>query len=248
MPELVPSKPLEVSLRMLYETFGKRDWWLGFGGLWGLIANRGVIPDGDLDVCFLYPQPWEQIVRKFESRGWMCSKVILNDCDKSKALYAGFNRNNFPHICVSIWYPHNGIRYFCHDQDHELHGPGVPTAGYHFKGVPAWAVENQDAFRMVDWPGIDGRTQVRVPVWPGVLLDHCYPSWAYRSQRYIPKDYNDIRPDKTISYHSGGAISPYRVHLKSMSQWVDARYVQEQLDTNRVDYWHRLKNVRPRLK
>jgi len=246
MAELKPCKELELVIRGLFDVFGRRDYWLGFGGLWGLVCNNGIIPDGDLDICMLYPRDVEDVIRRFSAINYSNSKVIENDQD-GRALYAGFNRPGYPHICVSFWYPFQGIRYFCHDEKFEMQGRGVPPSGYFFKGVPAWAVENTEAFHMVDWPGLPNGCQIRVPIWPGVLLDHCYPLWAFRKQRYVLEKYGDVRPKQSKSYHHGGAISPYRVQVKSMAAFANnPKGIQDQIAKNQVDYFSRLKTLRVR--
>lgn len=255
MAELGPCKKLERALKILFEIYGRKDYWLGFGGLWGLVCNDGVIPDGDLDVCMLFPQDWRRLIARYKAHGFVNSKVILSDVDQSQALYAGFNKQmgrkpdgspDMLHICVSFWFPHNGVRYFCHDEKFDLKGPGVPKSGYFLKGVPSWAVEDPKAFHMVDWPGLPNGTQVRVPIWPGTILDHCYPLWPFRKQRYVPKHYGDIRQDKSKSYHHGGAISPYRLHLKSLREFANIKGIEKQLAENREEYFTRLKNLRVR--
>jgi hypothetical protein len=243
---LGPSKQLEGTLRLLYEAFGRTGWWLGFGGLWGLVMNGGVIPDGDLDICMLYPTDWKKVVSAMKSRGYVCSKVLLNDAEPENALYAGFNRKGFPHICISFWYPYCDVRYFCHDEKHTSSGVCVPKDGYWLKGVPGWAVENSEAFHLVDWPGLPGSVQVSVPIWPGVILDHCYPLWAFKKQRYVPTGYGDVRPESCASYHKGGAISPYRIHVRSMKELSDINKIKSQSEVNKIDYYSRLKNLRVR--
>jgi len=214
-------------------------YWLGFGGLWGLVKNDGVIPDGDLDLCAFYGADWRKLIKCFQNSGYTLAKALLNDTDRAQCVYCGFNREGYPHICVSFWYPHNGIRYYCHDQHHEVTGEGVPPAGYFFKGVPECHLEH---FRMVEWPGIRQDTKISVPRLPGALLDYSYPDWAYQKQRYnILK--HEIDKEHTVSVFKGGAISPYMVHVKSMAQWGDAGYINQQIEAGKVKWLAKLKEL-----
>lgn len=221
-------------------------YWLCFGALWGIVMNRGVVPDGDLDLCTYYGQDWKFIRHGFESRGYKCSKVLLNDVDRESALYMGFepHDHSMPHICLSFWYLHDGIRYYCHDQHHEVHGEGVPAHGYSFKGVPDVLVDpGRENWSMVEWPGISGSVKVRVPTSPGGILDALYPAWAYRKQRYNPKDHQVIDEKCTSVYH-GGAISRWMVHVDSMRQWDDAKHVGDQLKDGRARWLHAVTALR----
>ena len=214
-------------------------YWLGFGGLWGLVRNEGVIPDGDLDLCTFYGGDWRRLVRCFQNNGYTLAKALLNDTDPKNIVYCGFNREGFPHICVSFWYLHNGIRYYCHDQHHEVGGEGVPPSGYFFKGVPECHLEH---FRMVEWPGIRQDTHIRVPRMPGALLDYSYPDWAYQKQRYNLLKH-EINKEKTVSIFKGGAISPYMVHMKSMAQWNNKGYIDQQLEAGKNKWLAKLKEL-----
>lgn len=243
--ELTPCKGLESTVRIINEVFYKRDYWICFGGLWGIIMNDGIIPDGDLDVGVLYGYDWKKLVKRFNSYGYQLSKAMLNDVDQEHILYAGFEHNQYPHICVSFWYPHDGYRYFCHDSQGCIpagSGAQVPSKGYSFKGVPAYAVDDQVlGFKMVDWPGLPGRCKIRVPVYPGVMLDHLYPAWAYRKQRYVVQEYGEIHRDRMESYHKGGAISPMRVHVRSMGDFNNPNFLAKEIERNKNDYAVKLK-------
>lgn len=240
-----PSRELEQTVNIINEVFGKRDYWLCFGGLWGIIMNDGVIPDDDVDVGVLYPYDWRRVEKRFRSYGYRLSKAMVNDQDQNQVLYAGFEHSQRFHICVSFWYPHDGYRYFCHDSQGCIpagSGAQIPSKGYSFKGVPAYAVEDQErGFKMVDWPGLPGKTKVRVPIYPGVILDHLYPAWAFRKQRYVLQEYGEVHHDKMASYHKGGAISPMRIHARSMADFNNAKFVQNELERNTADYRMRLK-------
>jgi hypothetical protein len=237
-----PSDILEKTIKVITLAFRTAgiDYWLGFGGLWGLVQNGGVIPDDDLDFCTFYGANWKRLKQVLESRGYTMTKALQNDADPENVLYMGFNKKDWPHICVSFWYPHNGIRYYCHDQNFEVTNGsvGVPASGYYFKGIPESCLQE---FRYVEWPGIVQNVKVRVPRFPGAILDHCYPDWGYIKQRYTISHEHQIDPDKTISVFKGGAVSPYMVHVKSMHQWSDSRYINQQIEAGRQKWLNRLK-------
>jgi hypothetical protein len=126
---------------------------------------------------------------------------------------------------LSFWYEHNGIRYYCHDNAGEIKGEMVPPSGYWFKGVVSEFVKD---FVMVEWPGINQQYKIRVPIYSGMVLDSMYPMWAFRKQRYEIRK-NNVEMDKTASYHEGGATSPFRVHVKSMSEFINGAGIKSQL-------------------
>ena len=241
---LKPSSLLENTIRVINQVFGHASvqYWLSFGALYGIVKNLGIIPDGDLDLCTMYGSDYIRIQKAFEgSPAHYCmSKALLSDTD-GKALYCSFgSTQGYPHICLSFWYVNNGIAYYCHDQKHEVEGVGVPKSGYWFRGVPVSCI---DEFKMVEWPGISQQYKIRVPRFPGVMLDNMYPDWAYKIQKYqIGKSHNVI-PEKMDSYHHGGATSPYEVHVESMKQWADEKYINDQLEQSRLKWKSKLKNT-----
>jgi len=247
---LKPSPMLERTVKMINEVFGFAgvQYWLSFGGLFGIVKNDGIIPDGDFDICVRYGEDWKRIVRAFDSWGMKLSKGIVNDVDKSNMLYCGFNysgaQKKFAHICLSFWYPANGKRWYCHDQKMEMQPGqvGVPPSGYWFKGVPEHIVDDRSLFKMVEWPGLDGAIKVNVPIMAGTLLDTTYIGWAYKFQRYNVKG-NKPEPDKMQSYYRSGAISPDMVHLKSVADF-GRKSVYEQAHAEGKAKWDRkLKEV-----
>lgn len=246
--ELVPGRELENCLKIINRVmnYANAPYWLSFGGLWGLVQNGGVVPDGDLDLCTYYGVDYERVAKSFlGSPGrYELQKAVLDDVNKN-ALYCHFvGTSGLPHLCLSFWYLHDGIRYYCHDQHHEVEGVGVPKTGYYFRGVPSYAVEDTlDNFRMAEWPGISQETKVRVPRFPGIILDNLYPDWAYKKQRYMVKNYKP-QEEKMASYHRGGAVSPYAVHVTSMSQFADAGHIQRELLEAKKKWMIRLKNGR----
>jgi hypothetical protein len=247
MSELKPGKTLEATLRTVDRIFGKLHipYWLSFGGLWGLVKNNGTIPDGDLDFCVHYGVDWERVISMFERFGWAKSKVMLNDTDHKHAVYFGFNKKGFPHMCVSCWFLHDGIRYYCHDQNRDLcQGTiGVPKSGYYFKGVPAIHTDGEYSFKKVEWPGISGITKVCVPVMAGAMMDYMYPCWEFRKQRYTPIDY-EPQEDKMVSIWKSGAMSPYMVHVRSMDEWNDKGKIDNQLRVSRIKWDAKLKELK----
>jgi hypothetical protein len=245
-PVLTPGKELENALRIINGTmnYAGVPYWLCFGGLWALIQNNGVVPDGDLDLCTYYGQDYKRVAKAFEgSPGrYKMMKAVVDDTN-GNALYCHFvGSTGLPHICLSFWYLHDEIRYYCHDQHHEVEGTGSPKSGFYFRGIPAYAVhEDPENFRMSEWPGINQATKVRVPRFPGVVLDNLYPDWAYRKQRYEVKR-NQVIPELMASYHKGGAISPYAVHVQSMKDWQNGWHVKDELEKAKQAWIVRLKN------
>ena len=219
---LPPCEALEESIN-IFNNILYDKYWLCFGGLYGQISNQGIVPDGDLDICVMYGEDYRAIVESFARQRYTMQRVLLNDTDQNRALYAGFNRPGMPHVCVSFWYLHEGKRWWCHDSLNELRGVGVPSV-YNLKGCPE---DYLQSFRYAEWPGIPCRTKVRVPDKGPSILDLCYPGWAYKMQRYQVEHY---RPqwDKIVSvndplYARGrffeNAASPYQAKLKSMREW-----------------------------
>ncbi len=242
---LEPGKTLEKAIRVIDRAFryASTHYWLGFGALWGLCQNDGIVPDEDFDCCVYYGSDWKRIRKSFEAWGYTLSKAMLNDADPDNIVYCGFNKEGWPHICVSFWYLHNGIRYYCHDQNRDLR-PGevkVPGSGYFFKGIPEFFVKDESMFKRVEWPGIQQNFKITVPMLPA--LDYLYPCWPYIKQRYLIQ-HNEIDKDKSISVYRHGAISPYMVHVDSMNQWNDAHYIQQELAKGEAKWKVVLKQMR----
>jgi len=217
---LVPCDRLEKTLRVLHAVLGVAGvkYWLGFGGLYGLIRNNGVIPDADLDICTLYGTDYKRILKAFASRHYVPAKVVLDDTNLNQALYVSLNHPEYVHICLSFWIERHGIRWYCHDEKKELTGPGVPPSGYWFKGVDARLVNDPQGFKSVEWPGLSAAVKIRVPLEAGSLLDQMYIGWPYKWQRYNVENH-EVQEDKMMSYYEGGAISRYMVHLKSVADF-----------------------------
>jgi hypothetical protein len=243
MNELVPGRQLEGALKIVYSVFNSThiQHWLMFGGLWGMIVNRGIVPDADLDFCAKYPADWRLLARLMGGRGYTVRKVLLNDANRNEALYMGFDGDEV-HICVSFWYKWKEMYFWCHDQNNEVvSGEGIPAnQGYFFKGCPQELIEGEERFMVVDWPGIPGETHVRVPVFAGQLLDLCYPGWMYWKQRYNVHNYQ-FQEDKCVSVNnpkynknaSRVALSPYMVNVRSMNDFADEAAIRKQLDASR---------------
>ena len=237
---LGPSLLLEGEIKRAEEALDSVPHWLGFGGLYGLVYNNGIIPDADLDYCTYYGMDYKRIKQQFEAQGYTCTKVLLNDINRSKALYMGFNRpvdkkcllpenrleNHQCHICLSFWYPANGMLWFCHDSSGEVSGEAVPPY-YEFKGVPENILHKDDIIK-VEYPGIPGNVKVSVPLMAGALLDYCYIGSPFKAQKYNVKNY-EIQEDKLAPLFSGGAISRYACKLKSIAQFEDKAYMNGQL-------------------
>jgi hypothetical protein len=239
---IAPGKDLERMIRHIDHAFrmAGSPYWLCFGGLWGLICNRGTVPDGDLDICTYYGQDHNRIKKTCESFGWTNGCTLLNDTEPH-ALYQRF-RSGGMHFCLSYWYRWRDLLFYCHDSTQEVKGEAVPKAGYWFRGMPAWCVEKPEMLRRVEWPGISGEYKISVPHCPGVILDNLYPDWAYRKQRYVVYEHT-IQDDKLASIWKGGAFSRYQVYVKSMRQWKDDKYVRNQLLASEEKYYAKLKAI-----
>jgi hypothetical protein len=243
---LPPSKELECALRVIDNVMKYADtkYWLCFGGLWALVQNDGVIPDGDLDLCTYYGTDFRKIERAFAgSPGqYAMTRAMVDDTAPENALYCSFSSGcGFPHICLSFWYLHNGIRYYCHDSLREVEGVGSPKSGFFFRGIPGEYVENIPGnFREVEWPGVNQMAKVRVPrLHVGAILDMLYPDWPYKKQRYEVRT-GRVDPSRMASYHKGGAVSPYNVHVKSMADFKNGELVAMQLSKSKQEYENRV--------
>jgi len=221
-------------------------YWLSFGGLWGLIKNKGVVPDEDLDLCTFYGVDWKRIEKCFASYGYIMNRAMCNDSDTGNLIYAHFrSENNGPSLCLSFWYLHEGIRYYCHDQHREVNsGIGVPKSGYFFKGIPSDIISSEDDLRLVEWPGIEGCYKISVPHRPGALLDYTYPDWAYVKQKYVVGNKHEVKEEKCVSVWKHGAFSRYMVHVNSMSQFKDKNLISKQLEESNRKYYVTLKSLK----
>lgn len=227
-----PGQRLQNTIRMIHKglSYANVPYWLCFGALWGLARNNGVIPDGDLDVCTYYGQDYDRISRALQGVGYNRTRCMIDDTNHKNALYCSFDHPQFIHFCLSFWYPHEGKRYYCHDSGNEIQGVAVPSIGYYFRGMPAELVEGDHMFQMVEWPGIDQLFKIRVPRFPGAMLDEMYPSWAYKKQKYVVSKHR-VHPEKMDSYYHGGSLSKYAVHVRSMADWGNPRHVAAQLES-----------------
>jgi hypothetical protein len=254
---LEPSRLLEQTIKDINYIFqnAKVPYWLCFGGLWGLIMDRGIIPDGDFDLCTYYGEDHEKLIKFFEHLGYSLKKVLLSDTDTSKAMYMGFdNRDMSVHVCVSFWYPYKNLRFYCHDQNNEVGARGsrgIPSAkGYFLRGIERSLIDGDDKFRMVDWLGIPGRTKIRVPRFPGYILDCCYPDWAYWKQRHNVGNYTD-QPDKCVSINDhkfnknsfDHATSQNSLNLMSIGEFANEAKIDDMLETSRKVFLDKVKRT-----
>lgn len=240
-----PSQKLENTFKIINQVFNYAGvkYWLCFGGLWGLVRNDGVIPDDDLDLCVFYSNDYKRIEKAFKmSQGrYTMIRAMVDDKNKENALYCGFESEvGYPHICLSFWFIQNGVYYYCHDQMNEVEGIGVPKSGYFFRGVPEYCIKET---MMVEWPGINQMTKICVPAYPGGVLDNMYPNWAYKKQRYEIKK-NVIQKDKMVSYHHGGAMSPYTVHVNSMADFNNRQLIDDQLRQSKIEWDKYLRSLK----
>jgi hypothetical protein len=244
---LKPGQTLENTIRIINEAFhySSIPYWLCFGGLWALIKNEGVIPDGDLDLCTYYGADYEKIIKAIENGpgNYRLSKCMMSNLE-DKAVYCSFDSTQgFPHICLSFWYEYDRYRYYCHDTYNEVNGKGVPPSGYVFRGVPAWTVDPKpENFIESEWPGINQAHKIRVPRFAGSILDNMYPSWAYQKQRYEIR-LNQVDHARMASYHKGGAVSSHEVHIKSMDDFNNRQLIADELEKSKVKWKEALKKA-----
>lgn len=254
---LEPSRLLEQTVRDIGNAFHGAGipYWLCFGGLWGLVVNRGIIPDDDFDVCTYYGEDHEKLIRQFNNLGYTTKKVLLNDSDQSRAMYMGFdNKDLTTHVCVSFWYPYKDLRFYCHDQNNELRTigeRGVPEKkGYFLRGIKRDLLDGENKFKDVEWIGLPGRIKVRVPRFPGYILDSCYPDWAYWKQRHNVINYND-NPDKCVSLNDplfnknnfSHATSRYALNLMSISEFKNEAKIDAMLKESEKEYFERVEKT-----
>jgi hypothetical protein len=245
---LAPGKEIERTLQFINYAMdqARAPYWLCFGGLYAIIKNNGVIPDADFDICTYANEDWKKIAKCFESSGggYTMTHAILDDVS-GNALHCAFDSSQgYPHVCVSFWHESAGYRFYCHDSKGEVRsGAAVPPSGYWFKGMPSGLVANEkENFKMVEWPGIPQNTKVRVPRRAGAVLDYLYPFWEFRIQKYEVY-HNQVVPEKMVSYHKGGAISPYEVHVNSMRQFEDSTHMTLELGKSKIEYSKYLKEI-----
>jgi len=245
---LPPGPIIERTIKDINDIFDSKDYWLAFGGLWGIIRNRGIIPDNDFDICVRYGYDWKQIERKAVKIGYQIKKVMVDDTKKENALYMGIYNEKI-YICISFWYQFKDLLFWCHDQLQEVHGIGTPQSGYFFKGIHKEYFDRDYKFTMAEWPGIVQNVKIRVPLFSGKLLDLAYPAWPYLKQRYVIKDYS-VEEDKCVSvndpvYVKGSherATSRYRVHVKSMAEFSDEEKINLELSKSAEEWETLLKN------
>lgn len=216
--------------------------WLGFGGLFGIVKNFGIIPDADFDFCVFYGTDWHSVVDRMASKGYSMSRVLLDDTNPKMALYAGFNKPGSPHVCISFWYQWENTYWYCHDQKHEVKGAGVPS-GYWFKGIPSTFI-GPGMFFKAEWPGIEQTFKVNVPIFAGSILDYCYPCWAYNKQRYVIGNSKTVDVSRLGAVRAGHAVSPLMVHMKSMEQWLDEKYIDQEIGKGRTEWEKEVKRVK----
>ena len=255
---LKPCKQLQKTIQIIDYVFRytRTPYFLHFGGLIAIAKKDGVVPDGDLDLCTYYEEShkWERIRKCFESKGFKMIKALQDDTNPRNILYCGFNptiaqapedyekEEFFPHMCLSFWYEHKGIRYYCHDQHHEISGGNVavPPSGYFFKGFPAEWVQ-QKYLKRVEWPGIPGQYKISAPMLP--FLEYMYPGWIYNQQRYMVDRKNTVEPNKLRDLCRTGASSPWMVHVKSMNDWKNEAYINSQLEESRRKWDVKIKTM-----
>lgn len=249
-----PSLELENTIKVINSCFQvpPTKYWLGFGAAWSLIMNGGVIPDHDLDIQTYYEgQDWQRIRKQFESRGYTMTRAMVNDVEPDKVVYMAFSHPKFLHICLTFVYLAHGIRWYCHDNHFTIPAGtvGKPTIGYFFKGYPDYVLHfpgmpDDNPFIKAEWPGISQTTKISVLRCPGAMMDFLYPAWAFHRQRYNIDAKHTVIPEKMVSIHKGGAISPYMVHLQSMGDFANESKYRSALAEGQRNFKIHLKTVR----
>jgi len=77
----------------------------------------------------------------------------------------------------------------------------------------------------------------------GEMLDYLYPDWAYQKQRYDVRS-GQVDKSRMVSYHRGGARSPYSVHVKSMSEFNNKDGISAQLIESAKNYENHVKSIK----
>ena len=257
---LKPCDQLEHVLKKIDWAFSlqaKIPYWIHFGGLLAIVKKDGYIPDGDIDICTYYENNHKarQIIKLFCSQGFRLKKVLLNDTNINEMLYCGFDWSKpqtpeqylsekfYPHICLSFWYPHNGIRYYCHDEKNDIAigGEGPPKSGYYFKGFPGEYTQEM-YLKKVEWPGISPKTKISVPLFP--CLSKMYPGWAYNEQRYNITRSHEVIPEKMRDLWRETAISEHMVHIKSMADWNNQDLINKELAAGKLVWDKKVEELR----
>jgi len=241
-----PSQLLENTLKMCHKAFAyaglAKKYWLSFGGLWGMIQNNGVVPDNDLDFCTYYGEDWQRIAKAMKASGYEMSHCMVSDTDR-KAIHMGFNHQKLMHICLSFWYKWGDLRFWAHDNQHEVKGVGTPNSGYWWKGMPAWIVDDDRYFKMAEWPGINQAVKIRVPLFAGSMLDNEYLCWGYTKQRYVIDRKHTIDPDRMASIHKGGVATRHTIHINSMAEWDNEAAIKAKFAESERAWWARAKQA-----
>ena len=242
-----PSQALENTIRMIHKAMAYagmgRKYWVSFGALWGLVKNNGVIPDGDIDICVPYGEDWTRVRKAFAGCGYTMTHCMVSDREPDKALHMGFNRPGLLHICLSFWYKWGDYRFYAHDNAHEISGVGSPSAGYYFKGMPAWIVDDERMFKMAEWPGIQQKFKIRVPLFAGSMLDNLYPCWGFVKQKYNVDAKHRIDEEHTASIHKGGVATRYSAHIQSMADWNNETLIKGLMAEGERQWWARTKQA-----
>jgi len=174
-------------------------WWLSFGGLLGLIRDKGFLKDEngnvketeDLDIGIKYEDVDDtQIMSGFQKFDYTLKKKIVNDTN-GNPLYYGFTHKEYCDVCVFCFRKHGNFRYHTFDVNHE--GKEIPSE-YVFSGVPAESFDKTISFH---WKEI-GR-EVNLPYKYGTVLDWWYPNWLVKRE--------------------GCSASPKQIKMKSCKEW-----------------------------
>jgi hypothetical protein len=85
--------------------------------------------------------------------------------------------------------------------------------------------------------------KIRVPRFPDAMAFRwMYPDWAYQIQRFnIDPARREVDHQRMMSYHRGMAVSPYQVHVKSMSEWMNHGKIDKMLEQSEAEWNERLR-------
>ena len=224
------------------------NYWLSFGALWALIRNNGILEpkNRDFDICVPYGLDYKRLEQSFRGMGYKMSHAMVDDTRPSNALHCGFDpvdQTKYIHICVAFLFPREDMLWYCQDSTNEIHGVASPNNGYYFRGFKKDGYDDDVFFRMVEWPGIDQMNKIRVPRFPGTVLDTYYPDWGYKKQRYNITKKHEVIEEKMQSYHQGGVVTKYAVWVKSMADWNNKSHVEDQLRNAQKKWITKLKGT-----
>ena len=136
-----------------------------------------------------------------------------------------------------------GVRYWCHDSKKDIkEGMGRPPA-YYMRGVESWYLEDKpELFKHVEWPGIDRKFKIRVPLMAGRWLDDCYPLWHSKVHKFNVRTPGKPPNGRVVSYHRGGAKCQCEVAVNSIAELEDESILLQHGESQK-QYWKYVKSL-----